>query len=192
MPSSAQQLDALLKLCMHCDMERLSGRWHLIPSLSKLCLEDSKWRHCSHFSNNKTVMWKRSIWLLHRWAEGALSKMNAEVPATKLTLTCQINSESKEREREGEREGWGGRGDSLSFFDKSYLLVTKTAQRETMSCCWDHITNRHCQMFEVLVFLTVTEQSCWYIVCPYKYYTNTHRHARTGHYPVRSPLWVLY
>lgn len=48
-------------------------------------------------------MWKRSIWLLHRWAEGALSKMNAKVLATKLTLTCQINKVSKEGDREMRR-----------------------------------------------------------------------------------------
>lgn len=49
-------------------------------------------------------MWKRSIWLLHHWAEGALSKMYAEVLATKLTLTCQINSKSKEREGKRARD----------------------------------------------------------------------------------------
>lgn len=52
-------------------------------------------------ATNKTVMWKWSIWLLHHWAEGALSKTNAWVLATKLTLTCQINSISKERQEGG-------------------------------------------------------------------------------------------
>lgn len=71
-------------------------------------------------------MWKRSIWLLHHWAEGALSKMNAEVLATKLTLTCQINSTSKEGEMRRRNSG-----SSLSFLDECHLMVTKTGRRET-------------------------------------------------------------
>lgn len=121
----------LLELHTQCDVEQLDDRWHLILSLSKLWSEDSKRRRCSHnSSSNITVMWKRSIWLLHHWAEGALSKMNAEVLATKLTLTCQINSISREKEREMRK------GSSLSFFfDKCCLMMTKTAQTETGTCC---------------------------------------------------------
>lgn len=100
LPSSSY---AHLKLCSECNVEWLGGRWHLIPSLSKLWSGNSKWccRTCISSSNNITVSWKSSIWLLHHWTEGALSKMNAEVLATKLTLTCQINSISKERQQQG-------------------------------------------------------------------------------------------
>ena len=90
-------------------------------------------------------MWKRSIWLLHHWAEGALSKMNAEVLGTKLTLTCQISSISRHREREREREterarerdgGKRRRCSHFDFFDKSHLATTKATQREVVSCWW--------------------------------------------------------
>lgn len=37
-------------------------------------------------------------------AEGALSKINAEVLATGMTLTCQISNISKERGRDEEEE----------------------------------------------------------------------------------------
>lgn len=167
--SYAQELDALLKLCIQCDVERLGGRWQLMLSLSKLWSEDSKWHQWRH--NNKTDMWKRSIWLLHHWAEGALNKMNAEVLATKLTLTCQINSISNERAREGERERWGGSSSSLSFFDKCHLMVTKTAERETVACCWGQITDSVSSHLKCVSHC----QSCWYTDCPYIYHTNTHR-----------------
>lgn len=70
-------------------------------------------------------MWKRSIWLLHHWAEGALNRMNAEVLATKLTLACQINSTSK---AEGDVRRRKRQKPELLFFffNKCHLMVTKT------------------------------------------------------------------
>ena len=147
--SYTQQLNALMWLW---DVERLGGRWHLMLSLSKLWTENGKWCRCAHNnSNNKTVMWKWSIWLLHHWAEGALSKMNAEVQATKLTLTCQINSISKTRGRDEERRGGRSRcqmqlngnternSDLLSRSDSVGCLkstsVTVTAKMEFAHLC---------------------------------------------------------
>lgn len=138
---------------MPCDVEQLGGRWHLILSLSQLWSQDGKWRCCSH--NNKTVMCKRSIWLLHHWAEGALSKMNAEVPATKLTLTCQINSISRERERRRKRQQpelfWqvllDGDKDNT---DRNSDLQLRSDYRQCQMFVCDHVS--HCHQAELLIY----------------------------------------
>lgn len=94
--SCIQQLDALLKLCI-CVIWNDSEAGGISSCLYPNC--DQKTVNGATTANrDETVMWKRSIWLLHHWAEGALIKMNAEVLATKLTLTCQISSASKEGE----------------------------------------------------------------------------------------------
>lgn len=94
--SCIQQLDALLKL-RTCVIWNDSEAGGISSCLYPNC--DQKTENGATTANgDETVMWKRSIWLLHHWAEGALSKMNAEVLATKLTLTCQISSASKEGE----------------------------------------------------------------------------------------------
>ena len=54
------------------------------------------------------------------------SKMNAEVPATKLTLTCQISGVSKKRLREGVGCGGGGGGEEEEAAAQTLFVLSAT------------------------------------------------------------------
>lgn len=55
-------------------------------------------------SGIQTAAWERSIWLLHHWAEGALSKAEWWGGSNKADLTCQINGTSNEDGDEEEKQ----------------------------------------------------------------------------------------
>ena len=114
------------------------------------------------------------------------------VLATKLTLTCQINSISKERGRE--RRGGRRTRQQLSWVpldgDKD------STERDSDSPLRSDLRRRR-QPFEVHVSLTtVTKLSCWCCLSIHASHTHTHRqtdrHASTGCYTLPPHCFERY
>ena len=107
------------------------------------------------------------------------------VPATKLTLTCQINSISKERGRRDEEEGGGGGGSS---FLECHLMVTKTARRETVTRCWGQIWDGAGRRLKSTCLSLLSPSWAVDTVCPYMHHTNTQTHTNTHRQTDMHPL----